>query len=165
MGKMKKVLQKYEKTNHSQVKCFLYIEKQKSMQFPKLETCKLWIYLVRETYGRTPKVPKVIKYSKGFGFLYILHYSYFARNRNRYNSENTGNNWILGKHKHSKVMGFLHISCVTLIQTIPKRWEKWIPKVRKKYGKTNISKLRISEIFSLKQKSMQFPKYGKSGFP
>ena len=57
---MKKVLQKYEKTNHSQVKCFLYIKKQKSMQFPKLKTCELWIYLVRETYGRTPKVPKVL---------------------------------------------------------------------------------------------------------
>ena len=105
------------------------------------------------------------KGSKGFGFLYILHYSYFAWNRNPYNSENTGNNWILGKHKHSKVMGFLHISCVTLIHAIPKIWEKWIPKVRKKYGKTNISKLRISGLFSLKQKSMQFPKYGKSGFP
>ena len=30
---------------------------------------------------------------------------------------------------------------------------------------TNISKLRVSGIFCLKQKSMQFPKYGKSGLP
>ena len=30
---------------------------------------------------------------------------------------------------------------------------------------TNISKLSVSEMFHLKQKSMQFPKYGKSGFP
>ena len=36
-------------------------------------------------------------------------------------------------------------------------------------GKTwenrNISKLSVSGIFCLKQKSMQFPKYGKSGLP
>ena len=30
---------------------------------------------------------------------------------------------------------------------------------------TNISKLSVSEIFRLKQKSMQFPKHGKIGFP
>ena len=30
---------------------------------------------------------------------------------------------------------------------------------------TNISKLSVSEIFRLMQKSMQFPKHGKSGFP
>ena len=30
---------------------------------------------------------------------------------------------------------------------------------------TSISKLRFPEIFRLKQKSMQFPKHGKSGFP
>ena len=29
----------------------------------------------------------------------------------------------------------------------------------------NISKLRVSGIFCLKQKSIQFPKYGKSGLP
>ena len=42
----------------------------------------------------------------------------------------------MGKHKHFKAMGFLHISCVALIHTIPKIWEKWIPTGRKKYGKT-----------------------------
>ena len=30
---------------------------------------------------------------------------------------------------------------------------------------TNISKLSVSEIFPMIQKSMQFPKHGKSGFP
>ena len=30
---------------------------------------------------------------------------------------------------------------------------------------TSISKLSVSEIFCLKQKSMQFPKHGKTGFP
>ena len=29
---------------------------------------------------------------------------------------------------------------------------------------TNISKLRVSQIFCMKQKSMHFPKHGKSGF-
>ena len=69
----------------------------------------------------------------------------------------------MGKHKHSKAMGFLHISCVALIHTIPKIWGKWIHRVRKKYGKhTSISMLSVSEIFRLKQKSNQFPKHGKS---
>ena len=40
------------------------------------------------------------------------------------------------KHKHSKAISFLHISCEALIHTIPKIWEKLIPIVRKKYGKT-----------------------------
>ena len=42
----------------------------------------------------------------------------------------------MGKHKHFKFMGFLNISGEAEIHTIPKIWEKWIPIVREKYGKT-----------------------------
>ena len=33
-----------------------------------------------------------------------------------------------------------------------------------KYGEKNIPKLWVSQMFWMKQKSMQFPKYGKSEF-
>ena len=36
---------------------------------------------------------------------------------------------------------------------------------KKIWENTSISKLRVSGIFYLKQKSMQFPTHGKSGFP
>ena len=41
----------------------------------------------------------------------------------------------MGKHKHSKAMGFLHISYGTLIHTIPKICGKWILIVRENIGK------------------------------
>ena len=53
----------------------------------------------------------------------------------------------MGKNKHSKVMGFSNILGEAEIHTIPKTYEKW-----------------ISIIFRVKQKSIQFPKYGKSEF-
>ena len=51
----------------------------------------------------------------------------------------------MGKQKHSKAIGFLHISCEALIHTIPKIWEKWIPIVSKKYGKTQEKSFKIHE--------------------
>ena len=42
----------------------------------------------------------------------------------------------MGKHKHFKFMGFLNISGEAEIHTIPKTWEKWIPIVQEKHGKT-----------------------------
>ena len=70
------------------------------------------------------------------------------------------------KHKHFKFMVFLNISDEAEIHTIPKTWEKWIPIIREKYGKkANIPKCWVSQIFWVKQKSIQFPKYGKSEFP
>ena len=64
----------------------------------------------------------------------------------------------MGKHKHSKAMGFLHISCVALIHTIPKIWEKWIPTVRKKYEKHNHFKVKCFSNFSLKAEIHAVPK-------
>ena len=72
----------------------------------------------------------------------------------------------MGKHKHFRFMGFLNFSDEAEIHTIPKTWEKWIPIIREKYGKkANIPKCWVSQIFWVKQKSIQFPKYGKSEFP
>ena len=66
------------------------------------------------------------------------------------------------KHKHFKFMVLLNISDEAEIHTIPKTWEKWIPIIREKYGKkANIPKCWVSQIFWVKQKSIQFPKYGK----
>ena len=70
------------------------------------------------------------------------------------------------KCKHSKVMGFSNILGEAQIHTTPKIWGKWNPIVRKKiWENTSISKLSVSEILHLKQKSMQFAKHEKSGFP
>ena len=69
----------------------------------------------------------------------------------------------MGKHKYFKFMGFLNISdeAQAEIHTIPKTWEKWILIIQEKYGKNaNISKCWVSQIFWVKQKSIQFPKYG-----
>ena len=46
----------------------------------------------------------------------------------------------MGKHKHSKVMGFSNILDEAEIHTIPKIWEKRIPIVREKYGKRQTCK-------------------------
>ena len=85
----------------------------------------------------------------------LLH---FVWNGNRYNSE-TKNMKKVNSHskanvwenkKHSKALGFLHISCETLIHSIPKIWEKWIPIVRemgKIWKNTNISKLRVPKTW------------------
>ena len=42
----------------------------------------------------------------------------------------------MGKQKHPKVNGSLHISREAETYTIPKSWEKSAPIVREKYGKT-----------------------------
>ena len=39
------------------------------------------------------------------------------------------------KHKHSKVKGFLNISCEPKIHAIPKAWDESVLIVQKKYGK------------------------------
>ena len=46
----------------------------------------------------------------------------------------------MGKHKHSKAIGALHISWEALIRTISRTWEKWISIVRGKYEKTQTFK-------------------------
>ena len=72
----------------------------------------------------------------------------------------------MGKHNHFKLIVLLNISDEAEIHTIPKTWEKCIPIIREKYGKKeNIPYGWVSKIFWVKQKSIQFPKYGKSEFP
>ena len=138
----------YEKTDHSKVKCFLHISRE-----TEIHTMGKWIPIVRQKYQKTQKLHNYVflKYfsrSKNphnfhntgtvnphytgklwdntnipkYGFL-----TYFAWNRNPYNFENTN---------ITKLWLFLHISCEALIHAIPKIWKKWIPIVRRKYGKT-----------------------------
>ena len=61
----------------------------------------------------------------------------------------------MGKHKQFKVKGFLNFSYKAEIHTVPKTWEKWIPIVRKKYGKT-----QTFQIYGF-LKSIKIPKYGE----
>ena len=107
-----------------------------------------------------------------------------------------------GKHKHLKVKGLWNFLLEAEIHAVPNMWEKWISIIRGKYGKTqtfqiygfpknfgwsrnpynsqNMGKVnshntgkvweknkhsKVSQIFWVKQKSIQFPKYGKSEFP
>ena len=72
----------------------------------------------------------------------------------------------MGKNRNSKVIGFSTILNEAEIHRIPKVWKKMNSHSEGKiWENTNISKLSASEIFRLKQKSMHFPKHGKSGFP
>ena len=72
----------------------------------------------------------------------------------------------MGKYKHFTFTGFLNFLGESEIHTIPKLWKKWIPIAREKYDKTQtFQKLSVSEIFRFNQKSKQFPKHGKNGFP
>ena len=93
------------------------------------------------------------------------------------NSHYTGKVW----EKKQTFQSFSNILVEAEIHTIPKIWEKGIRIVRTNVRKhifffrtlsltyilttTNISKLSVSEVFRLMQKSMQFAKHGKSEFP
>ena len=68
------------------------------------------------------------------------------------------------KHKRFKFMGSLKILDEAEIHTFPETWETWIPIIREKYGEKN-KHSKVSQLFWVKQKSIQFPKYGKSEFP
>ena len=67
------------------------------------------------------------------------------------------------KHKHLKYMGFLTIPGEAEIHKIPKIWEKWNLTRRQEYGKKQT--FPSYRVFRVKQKSIQFPKHEKSGFP
>ena len=72
------------------------------------------------------------------------------------------------KTEHSKIKCFLHISQEAEIHTTPKTRNMGkvdFHSTKKVWENTNIPKLRVSQIFRVKQKSIQFAKHGKSGFP
>ena len=54
------------------------------------------------------------------------------------NSHSKRNGKNMRKHKHFKVRDFLNFSLEAEIYAVPKTWEKWISKVREKYGKTQL---------------------------
>ena len=68
------------------------------------------------------------------------------------------------KHKHFKVKDFLNFSREAEYHAVPKTWYEWIPMLREKYEKTQTFQLRVSYIFHMKQKSIQFPNCGMSEF-
>ena len=83
-----------------------------------------------------------------------------------------GNNWILivretyGKTQTFQSYGFLTYFMCGINTYNSQNMRKVNPHRKEKiWENTNISKLRVSGIFCLKQKSMQFPKYRKSGLP
>ena len=72
----------------------------------------------------------------------------------------------MGKHRHFKAMSFLHYLICGINTYNSQNMRKVNSHSKEKiWENTSISKLRVSGIFCLKQKSMQFPKYGKSGLP
>ena len=121
-------------------------------------TWEKWISIIWEKYGKTQTF-QIYGFPKNFGW-----------SRNPYNSQNMGK---VNSYKYGKSMGKK--------TNIPKflKYFGWSrnPYNSQNMGKvnshskekiwenTNISKLSVSEIFRLMQKSMQFPKHGKSGFP
>ena len=60
-------------------------------------------------------------------------------------------------------MGFLNISGGTENHTTPKTWEKKIDITQEKYGKKQTFE-SYDFLKYFRQKSIQFPKYGKSEF-
>ena len=153
----------YEKTDHSKVKCFLHISRETEIhtmgkwipivrqKYQKTQKLHNYVFLKYFSRSKNPhnfhntgtvnphytgklwdntNIPK-------YGFL-----TYFAWNRNPYNFENMekvnsyskGNLWE--NTNITKLWFFFHISWEALIHAIPKIWKKWIPIVRRKYGKT-----------------------------
>ena len=105
------------------------------------------------------------------GFLYILHYS-ISRKIETHAIPKTWENWILivretyGKTQTFQSYGFLTYFMSDTIPYNSQNMRKVNSYSKEKiWENTNISKLRVSEIFYLKQKSMQIPKHGKSKFP
>ena len=83
-----------------------------------------------------------------------------------------GNNWILivrekyGKTQTFQSYGFLTYFMCGINTYNSQNMRKVNSHSKEKiWENMNISKLRVSGIFCLKQKSMQFPTHGKSGFP
>ena len=82
------------------------------------------------------------------------------------------NNWILivsetyGKTQTFQSYGFLTYFIYGINTCNSQNMRKVNSQSKEKiWESTSFSKLSVPEIFRLKQKSMQFPKHGKSGFP
>ena len=148
---------------------YIFWEKQKSIQLGihgniwtqnmgtvnLLSTGKLW---------ENTNIPKV-------SVSYTFHYSISREIRNPYNSENMGSNWILivretyGKTQTYQSYGFLTYFVRGINTYNSQNMRKVNSHSKEKiWENTNTSRLRVSGIFHLKQKSMQFPTNGKSGF-
>ena len=121
-------------------------------------TWEKWISIIREKYGKTQTF-QIYGFLKNFGW---SRNPYNSQNMGKVNSHNTGKVW----GKKANIPKFL--KCFGWSRN-PYN-SQYMGKVNshskeKIWENTNISKLSVSEIFRLMQKSMQFPKHGKSGFP
>ena len=86
MGKVKKVREKYEKTKHFKVKCFLHIlGKAEIHAVPKSENMGIANLLSTRKLWENTNIPKV-------SVSYIFHTTLFRVKENPYTSENMGNN-------------------------------------------------------------------------
>ena len=165
MENVKKVQERYQKTKHSKVKCFLHILGEAE------------IHTVHKTQNMgivnllsTAKLSELQIFQR-FGFLIYSALLYFAWNRNPYNSENLRNKRILiiretyGKTQTFQSYGFLTYFMCGMNAYNSQNMRKVNSHSKEKICENkSISKLSVSGIFCLKQKSMQFPTHGKSGF-
>ena len=130
------------KHKHFKVQDFLNFSfEAEILAVPKIR--KKWISIVQEKYGKTPTF-------QIYGFLKYFGWSinpYNSLNMGKVNSHNTGKVWesMYTKTQTLQIYEFLkYFSGEAEIHIIPKTWQKWIPIVREKYVKTNISKWRVS---------------------
>ena len=117
-----------------------------------------WISIIRGKYGKTQTF-QIYGFPKNFGW-----------SRNPYNSQNMGkvNSYKYGKSmgKKTNIPKFLKYFGWSRNPYNTQNMEKVNSNSKEKiWENTNISKFSASENFRLMQKSMQFPKHGKSGFP
>ena len=100
---MKKVREKYEKTKHSKVKCFLHILREAEIHtISKTQNIGIVNLLTTGKLWENTNIPEV-------WVSCIFRTTPFWRDMETY-----------GKTQTFQSYGFLHISCVPLIRTIPK---------------------------------------------
>ena len=166
MRKVKKVQEKYKKTKHFKVKCFLHILGEAEIHTAH-KTQNMGIVNLLST-GKLSE----LQIFQRLGFLIYSSLLYFAWNRNPYNSENMENKRILMvRETYEKTQTFQSYGFLTYFMCGMNTYNSQnMRKVNchskeKIWENKSISKLSVSGIFCLKQKTMQFPTYGKNGFP
>ena len=133
--------EKYEKIEHSEVKCFLHISREVEIYaIPKTQKMGIVNVLSTEKLWENTNIPNVwVSYTFCTPPFWVKQKPCNFEKMRKLNSQSKGHKWE-NTNIPKQTIGFLHISCDTLIHTIPKIWEKWIPIVRKKYGNTRTLK-------------------------
>ena len=125
-------------------------------------TWEKWISIIREKYGKTQAF-------QIYGFLKYFDWRrnpYNFQNMGKVNPHNTGKVWKKKQKQTFQSNGFLKYFGWSRNPYNSQNMGKVNSHSKEKiWENTNISKLRVSGIFYLKQKSTQFPTHGKCGFP